>query len=131
MHNKNAENKISRITMKENVVRDKSFHFALRIIRLYTYLSKNKKEYTLSKQLLRSGTSIGANIEEATGGQTKKDFIAKMAIAYKEGKETEYWLRLFLESGLLTQKEFDSIIIDLEEVLKLLTAIQKTAKKGA
>lgn len=113
----------------ENVIETKSFHFALRIIRLYTYLSKKKKEYVLSKQLLRAGTSIGANIEEATGGQTKKDFIAKMAIAYKEAKETEYWLRLFLASGFLTQKEFDSVNIDLEEVLKLLTAIQKTARK--
>jgi len=116
--------------MSENIIKEKSFNFALRIIRLYTYLTKKKKEYTLSKQLLRSGTSIGANIEEATGGQTKKDFIAKMAIAYKEAKETDYWLRLFLGSGLLTQKEFDSIIIDLSEVLKLLTTIQKTARKN-
>lgn len=80
--------------MKENVVQQKSFAFAIRVVNAYKYLTEQKKEFVLSKQLLRSGTSIGANVEEATGGQSKKDFIAKISISYKEARETKYWLNL-------------------------------------
>ncbi len=80
--------------MKENLIRDKSFAFAIRIINLYKYLIKDRNEYILSKQILRSGTSVGANIEEAIGGQSRKDFISKISIAYKESRETNYWLKL-------------------------------------
>ncbi|MCB0479761.1 MAG: four helix bundle protein, partial [Crocinitomicaceae bacterium] len=91
--------------MKENIIQQKSFAFAIRTVNAYKYLQSEKKEFVLSKQLLRSGTSIGANIEEATGGQSKKDFIAKMSIAYKEARETKYWIKLlaateYLESDM-------------------------------
>ena len=93
------------IMKKDNVVRDKSYAFALRIMELYKLLCEEKKEYILSKQLLRSGTSIGANIEEAIGGQSRKDFFAKLTIANKEARETHYWIRLLTDSGYLTQQE--------------------------
>jgi len=112
----------------DNVVREKSYAFALRIIKLYKYLAENKKEYVLAKQLLRSGTSIGANVEEAIGGQSKKDFIAKITISYKEARESEYWLRLLRDSGYLEDKETESIMSDCRELLKLLGSIQKTTK---
>lgn len=106
--------------MKENLIQQKSYSFALRIIKLYSYLTENKKEYVLSKQILRSGTSIGANVEEALGAQSKSDFIAKLSIAYKEARETSYWIRLL--------KEFNSIMADIEELLRIITKIQKTSK---
>ena len=113
--------------MKEhNVIKDKSKKFAVRIIRLYQFLIESKHEYILSKQLLKSGTSIGANIKEAIRGQSKADFGAKMNIALKEASETEYWLELLYETDYITQKEFDSIIEDCRELLKILTAIVKT-----
>ena len=113
--------------MKEhNVIKDKSKKFAVRIIRLYQFLIDSKHEYILSKQLLKSGTSIGANIKEAIRGQSKADFGAKMNIALKEASETEYWLELLYETDYITQKEFDSIIEDCRELLKILTAIVKT-----
>ena len=87
--------------MDKNVVLDKAFNFAIRVVNLYKFLCKDKKEYTLSKQLLRSGTSIGANINEAQAGQSKKDFIAKMAIASKEARESKYWIRLLIETKYL------------------------------
>ena len=114
--------------MGENVVVDKSKDFALRIIKLYRYLCEEKKEFVLSKQILRSGTSIGANVKEAQAGQSRKDFLAKMYIAFKEASETEYWLELLNESGYLEQKHFESIYSDSKELLKLLTAITKSAK---
>ena len=87
--------------MKEdNIIQIKSFKFAVRIVKVYQHLTTEKKEYNLSKQLLRSGTSIGANIEEAIGGQSEKDFFAKLTIAYKEARETHYWIRLLEENGL-------------------------------
>ena len=116
--------------MKENIIQQKSFSFALRIIKLYKYLIETKKEYILSKQLLRSGTSIGANIEEALGGQSKKDFISKLSIAYKEARETKYWLSLLRESKYMTQKELSSIFDDCEEILKIIGKIQKTSKEN-
>ncbi|MCX6150574.1 MAG: four helix bundle protein [Ignavibacteriales bacterium] len=106
----------------------KSYQFALRIVKLYKYLVEEKKEFILSKQILRSGTSIGANVEEAIGGQSKADFIAKLQIALKESRETHYWLRLLIDSGYLDKKFSVSILNDCEELLKLLIAILKTSK---
>ena len=114
--------------MKKNVIQEKSFCFALRIVKLYKYLEENKKEHILSKQLLRSGTSIGANIEEAIGGQSKNDFISKISVAYKESRETLYWIKLLRESNYLSQKQSDSLIDDCEEIIKIITKIQKTMK---
>ncbi len=114
----------------ENVIQTKSYAFALRVIKLYRFLTENKREYVLSKQVLRSGTSIGANVEEAIGGQSKADFRAKITIAYKEVRETHYWLRLLKDSGLLNSKQFNSIIFDLEELLKIITKIQLTLKNN-
>jgi len=114
--------------VKENIIQEKSFCFALRIIKLYKYLKENKKEYVLSKQLLRSGTSIGANVEEAIGGQSKNDFVSKISIAYKESRETLYWIKLLKESGYLNSKQAESIINDCEEIIKIITKIQKTIK---
>ena len=115
--------------MKENIIADKSKQFALRIIKLYRYLCDEKKEYILSKQLLRSGTSIGANIREALYGQSKADFYAKLCISLKEAAETGYWLELLHESGYLDQKSFDSIYSDCTELVKLLTSITKTRRE--
>ncbi len=114
--------------MKKNVVQDKSFAFALRIVKLYRWLCEEKREYVLSKQLLRSGTSIGANVEEAIGGMSEKDFSAKMTIAYKEARESHYWLRLLHDSEFIDQAPFESIIADCDELLKLLGSITKTMK---
>lgn len=114
--------------MKEqNVIVDKSKTFAVRIIRLYQYLGSEKKEYVLSKQLLRSGTSIGANVKEAIRGQSKADFAAKMNIALKEASETEYWLELLHETDYLSPEQFKSINNDCAELLRLLTSIVKTS----
>ena len=112
--------------MKENIIADKSKQFALRIIKLYRYLCDEKEEYILSKQLLRSGTSIGANIREALQGQSKSDFYAKLSISLKEASETEYWLELLHESGYIDDRSFESIYSDYVELLKLLTSILKT-----
>lgn len=89
--------------MKENIILEKSFSFAIRIVRLYLYLKKEKNEYELSKQILRSGTSIGANVEEAVGGQSRKDFSSKLGIAYREARETKYWLRLLKETDFIDE----------------------------
>jgi four helix bundle protein len=99
---------------------------------LYRFLTEeaDKKEYVLSKQLLRSGTSIGANLEEADGGQSKRDFIAKTQISYKEAKETRYWLRLLRDSEYIEEKLANSFIADCSEIIAILTAILKTAKEG-
>ncbi len=118
--------------MKEdNIIVNKSFQFGLRIIKLFNHLRKNKVERDLCLQLLRSGTSIGANIEEALGGSSKKDFIHKLEIAYREARETNYWLRLFKESNLLENKIADSFINDCTELLKLLTTILKSSKTSS
>ncbi len=116
--------------MKESIVNEKSYKFALRIIKLYKYLIDVKKEYVLSKQLLRSGTSIGANIEEAYYAQTKKDFISKMSISLKEAAETKYWLRLLRDSETLNDKQVRNLIVDCEEIIKILTSTLNTAKKN-
>lgn len=114
--------------MKNNVVKNKSFDFAIRIVRLYQYLSIEKKEYTLSKQLLRSGISIGAMVREAEHAESKNDFIHKFAIAQKEANETVYWLELLKATDYLNEKEFDNINNDAISILKLLTSILKTTK---
>ncbi len=114
---------------KKNVVQEKSFAFSLRIIRLYQYLTAKKKQYELPKQLLRCGTSIGANIEEALGAQSNRDFIAKISIAYKEARETHYWIRLLRDSGSLSKPEAVSILRDADELLRLLSSILITSKK--
>ena len=107
----------------QNVIVEKSKTFAVRIVRLYRHLSERKNEYVLSKQVLRSGTSIGANVREAQRAQSKKDFLAKLAIAEKEADETSYWLELLVESGYLTKKQYASIYPECEEIIKLLASI--------
>ncbi|MCL2883896.1 MAG: four helix bundle protein [Oscillospiraceae bacterium] len=115
--------------MKENTVNHKSRVFAKRIIRLYRYLCDEKKEFVMSKQLLRCGTSIGANITEAECGVSKKDFLAKMYIAFKECAETAYWLDL-LREDYIAQIEYDSISTDCDELMRMLTAITKTTRSS-
>jgi len=114
--------------MKENIIKEKSYAFALLIIKVYKKLSIEKKEFVLSKQLLRSGTSIGANIEEATGGISKKDFIAKLHISFKEAKETQYWIRLLYDSEYLSKEDFGYLMPACDEILRILSAILKTSK---
>ena len=114
--------------MKENIIQQKSYKFAIKIIELYRYLVGVKKEFILSKQLLRSGTSIGANVEEALGGQSRKDFISKMSIAYKEARETKYWLSLLREAKFMTQEELSPAFDSCEEILRIIGKIQKTSK---
>ena len=113
--------------MGENVISEKSFAFSVRIVNLYKYLKSEEKEYILAKQLLRSGTSIGANVSEAQRGQSKADFAAKMCIALKEANETEYWLRLLYATGFLNKVQFESMNADLSELISLLAAICKTS----
>ena len=113
----------------DNIIETKSFAFAVRIVNLYKMLTNDRKEYVLSKQLLRSGTSIGANVSEAERGQTKPDFYAKMCIALKEANETHYWLRLLYQTEYLTQKEFDSMENDIKELISILISICKTQEK--
>ena len=114
-----------------NIVQEKSFAFAIRIVNAYRYLKTEKQEYVLSKQLLRSGTSIGANVEEAIGAQSKADFISKLSIAYKEARETLYWLRLLLATDYLTKEMSDSLLQDAEEVCKIIEKIQVTIKSNS
>ena len=115
-------------TVKENVVRDKSFAFALRIVKLSKYLQENKREYVLNRQLIRSGTAIGALIREAEYAQSNADFIHKMAIGLKEANETDYWIDLLYHSEMLDEKEYNSIKTDLTELIKILTSIINTCK---
>ena len=117
--------------MAENVIVEKSKLFAVRVIRLYQYLSDEKHEFTLSRQMLKSGTSIGANVREAIRGQTKPDFYAKMNIALKEASETEYWLELLHETEYLNPQQFQSVYDDCQELIKILMAITKTQKGSA
>jgi four helix bundle protein len=112
----------------ENIIQEKSYTFALRMVAIYRHLTDKKKEFVLSKQMLRSGTSVGANVEEAIGGLSRKDFIAKLTIAYKEARETHYWLRLLRDSGFLEKAEAASLLADCEELLKLSGSILKTMK---
>jgi four helix bundle protein len=114
----------------ENILTSKSFHFALRIIKLYKFLTQEKKEYILSKQVLRSGTAIGALISEAEFARSKADFINKMYVSLKEANETRYWLRLLHQSDYITNEMFNSILPDIETLIKLLVSSTKTAKQN-
>jgi len=116
--------------MKENVVKSKSFAFAIRMVRLYQYLTDKKREFILSKQLIRCGTSVGAMVREAEHAETTNDFKHKMAIAQKEINETIYWLELLLATDYLNKEEFDSLNGDAVELIKLITSIIKTVKKN-
>ncbi len=113
---------------KESAIRDKTIEFAIRIVKLCHYLNEDKKEYILSKQLLRSGTAIGALIREADYAESKADFIHKIHIATKEASETEYWLILLYKSGILSEKEFESIQPETNQINRILVAILKTSK---
>ena len=114
----------------ENLVKDKSFAFAIRVVRLYKILCEERKEYVLSKQVLRSGTAIGALVRESEHAQSTADFINKLSIALKEANETEYWLMLLHEADYLTEVEYDSIIKDCKELLRLLISIIKKTKEN-
>ena len=114
---------------QNNIIQEKSFAFAIRIVNLYKYLCEEKKEFVLSKQVLRSGTSIGANIEESIGGQSDKDFFSKLTIAYKEARETLYWLKLLLATDYLNQEQADSLLKDTEEICKIIGKIQITMRE--
>ncbi|MBP8115030.1 MAG: four helix bundle protein [Chitinophagaceae bacterium] len=113
---------------QENLILTKTYNFGLRILKLYLHLRKEKVDIGLCSQLLRSGTSIGANTEEAVGGSSRKDFINKLQIAYKEARERMYWLRLLSDSEILDQKLAESFITDCEEIIKILAAIINSSK---
>ncbi|VXB90150.1 Four helix bundle protein [Flavobacterium sp. 9AF] len=117
----------------DNVIQIKSYAFAVKIIKIYQFLANDKKEFVLSKQLLRSGTSIsiGANIEEAIGGQSSKDFYAKLTIAYKEARETHYWIRLLRDTNYLNKVESENLLEDITEILKIIGSIQKTLRNNS
>ncbi|MDD2515636.1 MAG: four helix bundle protein [Candidatus Gracilibacteria bacterium] len=116
--------------MKENIIKEKSFNFAVRVVKLYKYLVGEKNEYVLSKQLLRSGTSVGAMTREAEHSESKSDFIHKMAIAQKEINESIYWLELLKETEYLNQKQFEDINNDAIEIIKIITTIIKKTKSN-
>ena len=114
--------------MKENVLKDKSFQFAIRIVNLYKYLKKTHGEYIISQQLIRSGTSVGAIIREPEHAESTKDFIHKLSIGLKESNESKYWLDLLFATEFITKKMYESLNKDCEELLKMLTASVKTSK---
>ena len=115
--------------MKNSIIKEKSFSLSLRVVKLYQYLTENKREHIMSKQLLRAGTSVGANIREATRAESDKDFMHKLAVAQKEADETGYWLELLKASGYLNEHEFNSIYPEVEEVIKILAKIIITKKQ--
>ncbi|MEA5595584.1 four helix bundle protein, partial [Rivularia sp. UHCC 0363] len=114
--------------MATSIIQNKSFDFALKIVHLYSQLQQHK-EYVISNQLLKSGTSIGANVEEASGGQSRKDFLAKMYIAYKEARETKYWLRLLQHSNLVNLDVTQELIY-IDEIIRILSSIVKTTEQS-
>ena len=111
-----------------NVIEDRSFEFSVRAVKLYKYLTEQKHEYVLSKQFLRCGTSVGANVSEAERGQSRPDFRAKMNVALKEANETHYWLRLLHRTDYIDDKQFFSMEADVKELIAILTAICKTTE---
>ena len=115
----------------DNVIQYKTYDFSVRIIKLYQFLVKEKQEFILSKQILRCGTSIGANVEEAIGGQSKKDFFAKLSISYKEARETHYWIRLLFDTDYIDKNMKISLLQDVEEILKIIGSILKTIKTNS
>ena len=114
--------------MKENIIKTKSFSFAIRVVNLYKFLIENKKEYIISKQLLRSGTSVGAMVRESEHAESKADFIHKLSIAQKEINESLYWLELLKETDYISSKEFSSLNNDAVEIIRLITSIIKSTK---
>ena len=126
MHNYPLEIRIRMKTVDENLVAAKSKAFAIRCIRLYDYLRERRANYVLNLQLLKSGTSVGANVKEAIRGQSRPDFGSKMNLALKEASESEYWLELLMESKYITVEQGESVLNDCREVIRLLTAIVKT-----
>ena len=114
--------------MKHNIIQEKSFSFAIEIIKIYRKLIEEQKEYILSKQLLRSGTSIGANVEEAIGGHSKADFLSKMTIAYKEARETLYWIKLLLATNILSYEKTKDLVTSADEISKIISKIRITFK---
>lgn len=116
--------------MKDNVVQTKSYAFAIKIVKTCKWLQTEKKAFVLSKQLLRSGTSIGANIEEAIGGQSRKDFFAKLTISYKEARETKYWIRLLTDTNYFTKEQTTPLLNDIEELLRIIGSTQKTIRNS-
>ena len=116
------------VMQKSNIIKEKTYQFALDIINLYRTMQK-QNEFVMSKQLVRSGTSIGANVEEASAAQSKKDFISKMAISSKEARETNYWLRLLRDSKLCHKIDYSELLKESEEIIKILTSIVKTSQK--
>ena len=118
--------------MNENIIYNKVFAFAVRIVKLYQFLSSHHKEYIISKQLLRCGTSIGANVNEAIAAQSKADFVSKMSISAKEARETKYWIKLLMETKYLDSQEnhVQSLFKDIEEIIKILTSIVKTTQEN-
>ena len=119
-----------RMPKDDNLIQKKSYAFAIRMVKLFQHLSKKKNEWILSKQLLRCGTAIGANVEESIGGQSRADFVAKMSIAYKEARETLFWLRLLHDTSYLSPKEFQSLFADADELCRILSSILTTTKKN-
>ena len=118
-----------KLMKEENVIAEKSKKFGVRTIKLYKYMREKKREYTLSNQILRSGTSIGANVHEAVYGQSRDDFISKMSIALKEASETEYWLELLKETEYIDGQQYESMVSDCIEIKKMLTSIIKSTKE--
>lgn len=116
---------------EDNAVVRKSYDFSLRCVKLYKYLCDNGGNYTIGKQLLRSGTSVGANIRESQQAQTTSDFIAKLYISLKEASETEYWIELLRDAGYISEKQAESMLADCIELIKLLTSIIKSVKENA
>ena len=116
---------------KESVLKEKSFAFAIRVIKLAKFLREEKKEFILSKQIVRCGTSIGANIEEASGAQSNNDFIAKLHISLKEAKETHYWVRLLRDTDYITTEQAKSLIDDIDDIITILVKILKTIKSNS
>jgi four helix bundle protein len=114
--------------MKNNIIVSKSYDFAVKVVRLYQKIVPEKKEFVVSKQFLRSGTSIGSNIEEAIGGISKREFVVKMQISYKEARETKYWLRLMKDTDLISKDEGENLIADVDELIRIIVAIIKTSK---
>ena len=115
---------------KDNVIQIKSYNFSVTVVKLYKEIVEKEKEYVLSKQLLRSATSIGANVEEAIGGQSRKDFFAKLTIAYKEARETHYWIRLLKDTEYIVKEKANDLLADIEEILRIIGSIQKTIRNS-
>lgn len=115
---------------KDNVVQDKSYAFAVKIVKTCSTIMKQQNEYILSKQLIRSGTSVGANIEEAIGGQSRKDFFAKLTISYKEARESHYWIRLLNDTGYLEKEKTTELLKDCDELLRIIGSIQKSIRSN-